>query len=351
MGFLDYFASRTARRVKHASRGSLASGRHPRFEPLEQRQLLSVVSLLEQPLSYDSTDAEAAQVADPTPVAEPAAGALTAESVWSPPSERSFRGQIQIAVWTPELIADLPAWVRSHDWPEWMDVFWVKGESPEEMEPISVAELVHVSLQSEPRGGYLTILEIDDAGFSNVTANQAIADLKQLDFVDRAELGDPDRPRIPILLLPVDDPQRWAGLESVWVSVWTPELIEDLPEWVHSQDWPEWLDDFWDIWVEGQPQDERDTGVEIRELAHMPLQSDPRGGYQTILGIDGDFRVTVDQILADLEQLDFVDYAKLEKQIDLRLPISLPGEEPIFWPVEKPTSLPDKPTSLPVDEP
>ncbi len=45
MGLLDYFASRTARRVRPARCGSLASGRRTRFEPLEQRTMLSVVSL------------------------------------------------------------------------------------------------------------------------------------------------------------------------------------------------------------------------------------------------------------------------------------------------------------------
>jgi hypothetical protein len=99
--------------------------------------------------------------------------------------------------------------------------------------------------------------------------------------------------------------------ESFRVGVWTPEMITDVPGWAHSQQWPEWMGEFW---VKGQPMDELEA-VRIEELIHMPLWADPRGGYRTILQIDGGFRdVTVDEMLADLRQLDFVDFAKLESE-------------------------------------
>ena len=98
--------------------------------------------------------------------------------------------------------------------------------------------------------------------------------------------------------------------EEFRVSVWTEQLIEDLPAWLESQDWPEWMGD--KFWVRGT---DADGPVQVEELIHMQLRSDPRGGIRTIFTIDGRFSgVTVEQAIADLEALDFVDHVRLESE-------------------------------------
>ncbi|MFH1268727.1 MAG: hypothetical protein ABIK89_23630 [Planctomycetota bacterium] len=367
MGLLGFFSRRapagSLRRNACRPRHRLA-----RLEPLEQRRLLSVTP------GFNNLNT-AAVVAGSFPAAlmanEPASPAVNTiqpgegigglpasggsgnlspnvagasnentggEAASSTQGEQAalewLHDSVLVGVWTQRLITDLPAWGYSQQWPEWMDDLSWEFEAE---------ELIHIPLQfptpsqlenGDPGletafgAGFRTILRLD-GGVLRVSVDEMLADLEQLDFVDFAKLesesafrytdrlqesidaitdGNYDGPSRPRLA--VEEPQAWL-YESVRVSVWTPELIADLPGWVHSQDWPEWMTD---VWVEGQPMEEMGA-VEVYELVHMPLWSDPRGGYRTILRIDGGFRgVTVDGMLADLEQLDFVDYAKLEAE-------------------------------------
>ena len=66
-----------------------------------------------------------------------------------------------------------------------------------------------------------------------------------------------------------------VGFDPLRVGVWTEERIDDLGVWVESQTWPDVFG------YDGAPM--RD---EVTQLLRIPMRSDPRGGYQTIMRID-----------------------------------------------------------------
>ena len=87
--------------------------------------------------------------------------------------------------------------------------------------------------------------------------------------------------------------------EKLRIGVWTAEQIEDVGKWAESQSWPEGITVDADF---------------VRELAHMPLRTDPRGGYRTVLNINPATQLSTDDAIVAIEELEFVDFARLESQ-------------------------------------
>jgi len=89
-------------------------------------------------------------------------------------------------------------------------------------------------------------------------------------------------------------------IEPLRVAVWTEEPIADLGAWVESQSWP-------DCFPFGVSREE------VEQLIVMPLRSDPRGGYRTVLRIDAPLYADPQQAADEVAELPFVDYAKIDR--------------------------------------
>jgi len=87
---------------------------------------------------------------------------------------------------------------------------------------------------------------------------------------------------------------------QVRVGVWTDDPITDLAAFVGTQTWPEELGTI--------------GAEDVEQLVSMPLWVDPRGGTRTILRINIDADVTEQDAAAQLETLEFVDFAKPESE-------------------------------------
>ena len=97
----------------------------------------------------------------------------------------------------------------------------------------------------------------------------------------------------------VEEPQP-ISVQSVStqmrVSIWTEERIDrmDMGAWVEAQEWPEALGPV--------------TADSVYQLVSIPVRSEPRGGYFTIVRMDifGD--------VSALDQIEFVNHARLESE-------------------------------------
>jgi len=294
-----------ARPASMRSRGKPGAGTRRRlhFEPLEDRMLLSVGAGLDQ----NAFDAE--------PVAGEQAPAVLAadEQV----QVGYLEDNIDIGVWTEQVITNLPQWLASQDWPQWMDAPPLDEASypfpggPGPQGPVGFMEGFHMQLTQDPRGGYRTILRIAEGTYA-VSADQALADLEQLDFVDYAKLAslslDAFGPATQELIDAMtntgvadetmghifDDANRPEPI-TMRVALRTEDRIEDIESFVESQRWAE--------------TPERVTIENVRQLLSIPMRSsNSGGGYRTIVTMDVFGDVTA------IEEADFVDYAKLESE-------------------------------------
>ena len=210
---------------------------------------------------------------------------------------------MRVTFWTEDRIDDLGTFVEGQDWPESLGV----------VDPEFVEELVHIPLWSDPRAGYKTIVRMPV--FGDITADEAAATLEQLNFVEHARLesecvvqyGPRSQELIDAITIDHgggsghicgDEAPGQAHAIDMRVSLWTQRLIPDVGALVEAQTWPEALGGL--------------DRYQVEELVHIPLWSDPRGGYKTIV------RMTVFGDISALEQVDFLDYAKLEAESPFR---------------------------------
>jgi len=116
-------------------------------------------------------------------------------------------------------------------------------------------------------------------------------------------------------------------IEPVRITVWTAERIGDVGDWVDSQ-----------VWADGMYMDR----YLVQELVHMPVRSEPRGGYFTILKISPITQLSADEAVPALKELDFIEVARLESKcvveygpraqeaIDKTTMDAAPGEADLF---------------------
>ena len=299
---MGLFARLTATR-RHARRLARPTHRRARLEPLEERRLLSVTFFDDGP-DQDALGVGDESVGGVQPSLEAAIdfedslGAATEGQDW-------LREPVRIGVWTPEQIADVGNWVESQTWPDGMY-----------LEGYLVKELIHMPLRLDPRGGYRTVLEISP--ITTLSADGAIAGLKQLDFVDFAKLESESHFRFTARLQELIDAMTTGGSDApvylpgepsgeitpieMRVGLWTEERIPDLGAWVEAQQWPEALGPV--------------TADNVEQLVSIPLEFPPKDnpsqasrlGYRTI------FRIDVFGDITALDQVDFIEFARLESQ-------------------------------------
>jgi len=300
-----------------------------RFEPLEPRMLLSA----DPGLDPDVLDADCVSAGDP------AAAVLVAAE-----QDPIGRYTLYVTVRLEQPIADLPGWVHSQDWPQWMGDPWVPGDSIFDMgRPVHVMQPGFLEPAEDPDGGYRQTLFFE--GIRDISPDQAIADLEQLDCVDAATLDSADEsivapwwfkhmfpsgtgePPVPMPSDPIPgtDPREPdppavepppaqpvpQGDYSLYVTVQSEQPITDLNAWGRSRVWPQWMGDPWTSGVSSSG-----TGpLCVSEVSGYPPSQDPDGTYRHTVWFAYIRGVSADQAIADLEQLDFVDRVRLDDPV------------------------------------
>ena len=199
--------------------------------------------------------------------------------------------EMRVTVWSEAKLADIGAWVDAQSWPEALGA--VDGEW--------VDQLISIPVRSEPRGGYFTIFTMPVSG--DVSA------LEQVEFIEHARLESESvvqygpRAQEHIDALTTTGSEEGVHTEVIRLSqlpiemritFWTEQRIPDVDAFVEAREWPESLG-----YVDGEL---------VEQLVSIPIRSEPRGGYFTIVSMD---------ILADisaLDRVDFVEHARLEAE-------------------------------------
>lgn len=231
-------------------------------------------------------------------------GPIDAQPYIPAPTENLLREPLRVGVHTSGPISNLQSWIRAQVWPSWLHA--------EALDARHVEQLVTYQLRGAgTQGGWRTVLRfnLDDAILTRpVSVDEAIADMRNLDFVEYARLNrlcavqySPRSQELVDALTTTGSKSPVyiasampAGMIEVRIGIRTPERIADLGSYIESQQWPAELGAI--------------TRNDVTQLASIPLLSDPGGGVRTIATLR--IRGNIDA----LENLPFIEFARLEAE-------------------------------------